>query len=55
MVMLVRLEQPEKAQLPMTVTDGGMMMLVSSLQYLNASSFISVSHSGMMALPSWMS
>jgi hypothetical protein len=33
----------------------GMEMLVSSLQSLNASSFISISHSGMMAIPSFMS
>ena len=35
-VILVRLEQPEKALIPISVTDGGMVMLVRLLQPLKA-------------------
>ena len=48
--ILVRLEQPSKAQSPIIVTDSGMEMLVRMEQRLKALSPISVTDGGMEML-----
>jgi hypothetical protein len=50
MVMLVRLEQPEKAYPPIFVTDSGMVMLVRLSQPQKAHSPIFVTDGGMAML-----